>query len=156
VEAAEYSEAATREYLVRALEARKRKTARYWFLRANPLDRFEVTDGETVTTFNLCFDDLLRRYRLEGDRLLSTTRYGATAHDYAGKRLEYNIVATLNVKTERVCLEELPTGSQRDGYTIVAIDTARPGASYKPILVHIATNQQTMKRRVIGIRRLDQ
>ena len=151
VEAARYSSPEATRYMIDTLIARQRITARHWFRRANPLDRFAAR--RTGDGLELCFDDLARTYRLESRSLLRATRYRVRAFDYAGERLGYRAQMTLDPRTGRLCAVALPMGRSRSGYTIIAIDTLRPGTSDRPVLVHVAEAPESKEPRVIGVRR---
>jgi hypothetical protein len=79
IEQGRYEDPRAVDYLVDVLRARQLLTIRYAFTRSvAPLDRFALTDR------GLCFEDLLIKHRLvPGAR--ATTRFTATATDYAGR-----------------------------------------------------------------------
>jgi hypothetical protein len=130
VEAGRLSDPRATEYLTDMLVARQRATARYWFERTAPLDRFRV-EGDA-----LCFDDLMLTYDLSRE----STRYTTTTYDRDGNQLATYAPFTAS-----------PTGHSctpvplRD-YTIVKITTNRGGRSLD-VFVHLA------KHTVIGIYR---
>ena len=149
----ELSDPRASEYLVREIIARQRKTAKYWFARVNPLDRFEVSTGKQPgsavgTSFGLCFYDLI----IEHDLGRATPMYRALSYDFNGKHLREHRAVSLD--RGRVCLNEIEAPKTGDGYTIVSIESRRAGGNVKPTLVHIARDPTTGVRRVIGIRRL--
>ncbi len=146
VEQGKYTDPRTVEYMTETLIRRQRKTAKHWFDRVNPLDRFEVHPaGES---YQLCFEDLSLKYRL--DR--SPTRYSARAFDYEGRATDWR-AETGAARDGRTCLHRLSPSRSRDGYTIIEIRTVRPGLDLPPTLVHLAVNKRTKKLRVIGLRR---
>ena len=150
VDEGRFSDPRARDYLARTLIARQRKTARYWFSRANPLDDFTATGD-----LDVCFDDLVRRHRLAGDEILAATRFAVEVYDHGGERLEYPGRMTLDTRTGRLCVRDLPTGGRPDRYTIISIDTLRPGIDTPPVMVHVALDPRRRTPRVIGVRRLD-
>lgn len=157
VEEAQFSDRRTVEYLTQALIARQRKTAAHWFTRTNPLDRFTASgSGGGRGEIDVCFDDLLRHYRLAPEPLLAASRYAVAVYDYRGERLPYDGRMTIGERTGRLCIRGAPTANRRrDRYTIIAIDTVRPRVDTEPVLVHVALAPQTGEPRIIGIRRLD-
>ena len=133
-------------YLTETLVARQRKTARYWFSRVNPLDRFEVGDSA------LCFQDLAARYALED---VSATRYAIDAFDYRGQATGFSAQASPG-RDGRVCIDGIGPSSSRDGYLIVRIVTDRGSYRLPPTLVHLAREPGAGgpgAMRVIGLRR---
>lgn len=149
VEAARYSDPRATTYLTRVLVERQRKTARYWFARVNPLDRFAVERGEDGA-HRLCFDDLTLTYDL--DDVASITRYRADAYDFDGRRLGWKAEARPGAGG-RTCLSALRPAPDREGYTIVAITTLRGARALPRVLVHLAIDPRTGALRVIGSRR---
>ena len=122
VAAGQLTDPASAAYLVDTLVARQRATARYWFERTSPLDRFRV-DGDA-----LVFEDLMATYALSD----AAVSYEATLFDHAGKQLAQHPSLSTSV----------PLG--RTDYTIVRITTKRLGRALD-IYVHVAGG------RVIGI-----
>jgi hypothetical protein len=147
VEQGRYSDPRAVEYLTTTLVQRQRKTARYWFDRVNPLDRFETRPGQRG--LQLCFEDLAVRYAI--DR--SPTRYAARAFDHEGKPLPWTGQAA-PADDGRACFEAIGPAGSHDGYTVIEIQTARQGADLPPTLVHLANDQRSGQPRVIGLRRL--
>jgi hypothetical protein len=129
------------EYLTDTLVARQRLTARHWFREVNPLDRFEVA-GDT-----LCFDDLTLLYGLED--AVATTRYELTSHDRAGRPVGARRQVAATGAHTCAPLTMAPGG---DGYSIVRVDTRRPGFA-RGTLVHVARDTAGAAR-VIGVWRL--
>ncbi len=151
VEQGRYSDPRAVDYVTRVLVERQRKTARHWFARVAPLDRFTVeADGSGQ---RLCFDDLSLRYRLERSAP-GRTRYGARAFAGDGRRLAWSVVTT-GTREGRVCLPRLAAPAPGDdGYTIIRIATRRPGQNLPDVLVHMARDPLRGTLRVIGLRRL--
>jgi hypothetical protein len=147
---ASYSDPRAARYVADTLIARQRITARYHFRRVNPLDGFELVDGRDGRVA-LCFDDLVRRYSLEPASILDGTGYLARAHGYDGTATGW-VRRGVHRGRGRVCLADLRASPSPAGYTIVAVETARPGARLAPVLVHIARGPNG-RLRVIGIRR---
>jgi hypothetical protein len=150
VEQGRYSDPRAVDYVTRTLIERQRKTARYWFARVAPLDRFTVRS--TGPEQRLCFEDLALRYRLSRSRP-TQTRYAARAYDGEGRRLAWAGAST-GTRDGQVCLPSLAAGPGRDGYTIVRIETSRPDQRLPAILVHLARDPKGGGLRVIGLRRL--
>jgi hypothetical protein len=144
IESARISDPRAVDYLTDTLVARQRATARYWFDRVNPLDRFAaVTDS---TGASLCFDDLALVYRLGADG--AATQYRITAYDAEARMLG----ATALVRPDasgHACSGPLSL-APHGGYTILRIETARPGFN-KQTFVHIAHDPASGAPRVIGI-----
>lgn len=147
VQAGQYSDPRSRRFVADALIARQRKTARYWFNRVNPLDNFAAGDG------SLCFDDLSRLHRLEPPAILDNTDYTARGYNYDGAATGWSAIGRVGERG-RVCLAGVAPSGSKDGYTIVAIETRRPGAKLGPVLVHLARPAGGGALRVIGVRRL--
>jgi hypothetical protein len=145
VEQGRYSDPRAVAYLTRTIVGRQRAMARHWFDRVAPLDRFAVQRGE-----RLCFEDLAVRYELAPPG----TTYQAVAFDAHGRRTGWSARAVA-APARRTCLAPLePAGDDAaDGYTIVRIETRRPGRALPAVLVHLAP-PPTGGLRVIGLRRL--
>lgn len=137
VEAAHYADPRATEYVTSTLIARQRATARAWFERVSPLDRFELPSDA-----RLCFDDLLLVHFADGRH----TRYRARAFDAAGAPLEWHATAEGGAQA---CVAGLPAGD----YIVVELVAERDGAGAPPVRAHIARDPSTGLRRVIGIRR---
>jgi hypothetical protein len=129
------------EHLTDVLVGRQRKTARYWFRRVAPLDRFELADGR------LCFEDLTVRYELED---VTGTRYDARAYDRDGSATGWTASADVGA-AGRVCLDGVAPSRSRDGYTFVRITTRRRGRTLPATQIHLATDPATRALRVIGL-----
>jgi hypothetical protein len=151
VEQGRYSDPRAVDYITQVLVERQRKTARYWFDRVAPLDRFAV-EAAGPTGQRLCFEDLAHRYRLARSAP-EQTRYTARAFDGDGRRLAWNVVTT-GTRDGRVCLPRLAPAASRDQYTIIRIEASRPGQKLPGVLVHIARDRRTAAMHVIGLRRL--
>ncbi|HEU5060718.1 MAG TPA: hypothetical protein VFU21_29510 [Kofleriaceae bacterium] len=150
VEQGRYSDPRAVDYITRTLVERQRKTARHWFARVAPLDRFAV---ESAGGARLCFEDLSLRYRLARSPARET-RYRARAFAGDGRPLPWRVVAT-GTRDGRVCLPRLAvSASGADQYTIIRIETSRPDQNLPGVLVHIARDPQRGQLRVIGLRRL--
>jgi hypothetical protein len=150
VEQARYGDRRATDYITQVLMERQRRTARYWFKRVNPLDRFEVRGGGRGP-WTLCFEDLAVRYNLE-DSLVGATTYSARVFDYGGRPTGFRTRVTGEL-SGRSCLPIRPAPG-RDAYTIVDLRTARPGLQVPSTLVHLARDPASGRPRVIGIRRL--
>ena len=144
VETARYSDPRAARYITDTIIARQRATARYWFWRVAPLDRFELARGW------LCFDDLMIVHDLAP--VVPTTRYTVTALDRHGRPVGAPLVWRPNA-TGRSCVGQVPLAGGPDGYTILRIDTERlhfRGTTF----VHAAREPGAGAPRVIGIWRL--
>jgi hypothetical protein len=142
VETGRLSDPRAVDYLTATLVARQRATARYWFDRVNPLDRFAITPGDGA----LCFDDLALVYRLGADP--AATRYRLVSYDDGGRVLGPAAAIRPDAAGHACARPVLAAG--QGGYTIVRIETARPefdGATF----VHVARDPATGAPRVIGI-----
>jgi hypothetical protein len=126
------------EYVTDTLVARQRATAAYWFARVNPLDRFAAADGE------LCFDDLSVVYHFAD---AATTRYRVTRYDRDTREL--GAASTHAGAAGRSCVP-LALFGNGDGYTMVRIETTRPGFTGTTV-VHVARDPASGAPRVIGI-----
>src|SRR6185436_10602726 len=147
VDSARFSDPRAADYLTDTIIARQRATARYWFWRVAPLERFELSRGGW-----LCFDDLMIVHDLAP--VVGTTRYTVTAYGRDGRQLGVPVVRRPNA-TGRACVGPLPIaggGNDGDGYTILRIDTARlhfRGTTF----VHVARDPGATDgaSRVIGV-----
>jgi hypothetical protein len=143
VEAARLSDPRSVEWLTDAIIARQRKTAAYWFNRVNPLDQFAVdTDGGNR---RLCFSDLAITNAFT--RAIGT-HYTLTAYTRDNRRLgAMQVAAGLSGVT---CGDIRLSTSDPESYTIVRIDTRRPGFK-GTTFVHVAQQPRSNAIRVIGI-----
>ena len=138
VSAAKLTDPRAAKWIVDALIARQRKTADYWFSRVNPVDEIRTTGRE------LCFKDLSIVY---GFKQVHNTRYRLTFHDRNGKRFGRN---TLAPGSNGATCAPLEMSRAQDGYTIVRVDTTRPGFS-GTTYVYVARDARTATPHVIGI-----
>jgi hypothetical protein len=142
VEAGQFSDPRTTEYLTNTLIARQHTIEAYWYARVNPLDRFAVTGGA------LCFEDLAVTAQLAS---ASQTQYELASFDRAGRPLGgIRVGAAPNGTT---CARSVKVALDGDGYTIVKLTTVRP-AFGGSTLVHVAREPGTGAWRVIGVWRL--
>jgi len=143
VDAGRLSDPRTADYVTDTLVARQRATARHWFWRVSPLDRFELARGGW-----LCFDDLMIAHGLAP--VAGATRYTVTARDRRGRPVGAPVVRRPNA-TGRSCIGPLAlAGDDPDGYTILRIDTQRlrfRGTTF----VHAAREPGNGAPRVIGV-----
>jgi len=145
VDAARYSDPRAADYVVETLVARQRATARHWFWRVSPLDRFELAQDR------LCFDDLMLVHRLAP--VVGTTRYTITARDQQGRPVGAPLVRRPDA-AGRACVGPIPLSRDADAYTVLRVDTARldfRGTTY----VHVARGRgrgpERGAPRVIGV-----
>ena len=117
VDAAHYEDPRAREFLVRALIARRDKIARYWFARVAPLDFFSVEDGT------------LRFHDLGVDIGLATRRGYEAEIESEGRR-----------GPDRVHLEDpaLPLQSLGTTASRVSIELSIAGSGAKPVRIELA------------------
>jgi len=144
VESLRMSDPRAVDYLTNTLVARQRATARHAFLLVNPLDGFEVVQTGQGPT--ICFVDLLLAYGLSTDG--PQTRYVVTSHDRAGRKL--GTPRVVSSQGARSCSAPFTAAQARDGYTILRIETRRPGFTGST-LVHVARDPGSQAPRVIGI-----
>lgn len=148
IDVADLTDVRARAYLLETLRARQRKTARYWFRKLTPIDRFDVTS--TGDNAALCFTDLAGHYGLrKGER----RQFLAAAYDFAGKPLATELALEPH-RRGRWCTKPTPLGQLRDGYTIFVIAEADgDGELLPPTRIHIARDRHATSRipRVIGI-----
>jgi len=139
VEAGQYTDRRTTEYLISTLIERQRKLGAWAFGRVAPLSNLVASGALT-----LCFDDLWLQYQFG---TLDSTHYKITTYDYAGKSL-----ATTDARaaSARTCAQLQP-GDARDGYTIARIQVRRHGKALPLAFVHLAKGPKGF--RVIGIDR---
>ena len=155
VEEAKYSDPRATQYIVDALVARQRKTARYWFERVNPLDAFSLTASRGA--YQLCFDDLMIKYKLKN--VQARTRYHVRGFDYDGAPTQLKATVRPS-ELGRACVDGIASGPTHDGYVIVRIATdrgrrlGRGQPRHGVVLVHMAQDSRTRALRVIGLRRM--
>ena len=148
VETAQLSDPRAVDYLTDTLVARQRATAHHWFARVSPLDRFEVIVAGGGHA--LCFDDLTLTYHLA---LAGTaTRYVIASHDRDGRPIGARRAVRASA-SGRTCTPPLELSSGGDGYTMVRIDTRRPGVD-AGIVVHLARAPGDGSPGIIGLWRL--
>jgi hypothetical protein len=140
VDEAQLTDPRAAAYLVDTLVARQRTTARYWFERVAPLDRFAM-DGA-----RLCFDDLLLAYRLDEP----VTRYEVEIYDRAGKPAAAPFYLAPGAGG-RTCTAALRTGRDASAYTIVRLRVLRGDEPMPDVRVHLARVDGALS--VIGLRR---
>jgi hypothetical protein len=144
VQSARLSDPRAETWLVDALIARQRKVAKYWFERVNPLDEFTVDDKQ------VCFKDLSIVYAFTSPEQNQHTRYTLTFHDRGGKAFRSTRIAAGG---SGVSCGPLSLAAGSEGYTIVRIDTRRPGFQ-GTTYVYVARDPKTAAPRVIGIWRV--
>ncbi len=130
------------DHVVETLIARQRIAARYWFSRGSALDRFAAARGGRA----LCFEDLMLAYRLAPAG--TVTRYAVTAFDRGGRRL--GEPGELRPGPGGRTCAPLALAPDREGYTIVRIDTRRSPRTTS-VDVHLARDPATGAPRVIGV-----
>jgi hypothetical protein len=128
--------------MVDTLVARQRKTARYWFGKVSPLDRFRLADAGD--TRELCFEDLMLLYDLETRP--ASVAYRARAYDRAGNEIGWQRSA-LGAKT--VCVGPLPPARSGEDYVVIRVDRSRGRHVSAPVFVHMASDGEGI-RRIIG------
>jgi len=135
-------------YLTRVLLERQRKTGRYWFSRVNPVDAPTVSGGSN--DLELCFTDLLLAYDLAPEQAAGT-RYELASFDFDGAATGW--ATTLEGSADgRVCARGIATGTARDAYTVVRVNTRRGASPLRPVEFHVAADADGALR-VVGINR---
>jgi hypothetical protein len=132
-------------YIVDTLIARQRATAAYWFARVNPLDGFTASPADDGA-IELCFDDLAISSHVANP---ATTRYSTASWDWSAREVAG---ATATAATgSRTCARVRGAKlADDDGYTIVRVDTTRPGFN-GTTFVHVGRDPATTAPRVIGV-----
>jgi hypothetical protein len=141
VESARLSDPRAADHIVETLLVRQRATGRYWFSRQSPLDHFTPVSGGRA----LCFDDLMLSYKLAPTSAI--TRYAVTAYDRSGRPI--GAPATLRADASGRACPLLTLAPDRDGYTILRIDTQRQPRT-TAVYVHLARDAAGAPR-VIGV-----
>jgi hypothetical protein len=153
VEEARFSDPRTTEYMTRTLIERQRKTARYWFDRVAPLDRFTVSGlagADSGGGIEVCFDDLMMRYQLDPRAI--ATHYRVRSHAWSGAAVgDARVVRA--AADGHTCIGGLRTGEERDDYTIVRLELRRGRTDRPAVEVHVARAPDTGTWRVIGVHR---
>ncbi len=135
------------EHIVRILIARQRKTARHWFARVNPIDRFRVKTAGNEKL--LCFTDLMAQYKLDPSGTHDTS-YHVSSFNFGGDALGTG--QWITPARSRVCAQ-IHIANDKVGYTIVRIVTRRRSEKKLGIVeVHLARNQSGQIR-IIGVNR---
>jgi hypothetical protein len=144
---AHYSDPRSAAYMLDVLVERQRKTARYWFNKVAPLDRFTVAAAPSGV--GLCFDDLTLSYGL--DDVARGTGYHVDTFDHAGRPL--GAARKLDPTADgHVCVDGVTTAADDAGYTIVRIRVQRNARIMPAVLVHLARDAAGAFT-VIGLRR---
>jgi hypothetical protein len=142
VEAGQFSDPRTVDYLTDTLVARQRATLAYWYARVNPLDRF------APGPLGLCFADLAIEAGLASP---AETRYELDSYDRAARPL--GRIAIDAVPGGASCTSAVKVATDGDEYTMVKITTERRAFSGSTF-VHIARDPGTGAWRVIGVWRI--
>jgi hypothetical protein len=116
VDAAHYEDPRAKEFLVRALIARRDKIARYWFGRIAPLDFFTIEDGT------------LRFHDLGVDIGLAAARAYDVEVEHAGGTAPNRI----HLRDPDLPLQELGTTASR-----VSIELSIAGSGAKPVRLEL-------------------
>ena len=139
------------DYLTAVLVGRQRKIGAYWFRKVNPIDNFAL--GSRENGVRLCFDDLLLHHNLALPRE-KASHYAATSHGFDGKALGWRAEAKPgNGGSYTACVDGLQLAGDKDGYTIVRLDTWRGKKKLAPVEVHVARDPTSKTPRIIGIHR---
>jgi hypothetical protein len=142
VEAGQFSDPRTVEYLTDTLVARQRATLAYWYARVNPLDRFSArADG-------LCFEDLAISAQLAS---AAQTRYELASYDRNAQPLGRIVVDA--GPGNATCATPVKLANGGDGYTIVKVTTSRSAFTGSTV-VHLARDPGSAAWRVIGVWRI--
>jgi hypothetical protein len=151
VSEARYQDPRSAAYITRTLIERQRKIGWHYLTQTSPLEHVSVSAGGAAGD-SICFDDpLLIHFAGDDPRLRATTRHRIATWDFAGRPLPLRVE---RAGAERVCVDGVTPGADHDGYTIVDIETVRPGVATNRLLVHIARDPASQRPRVIGLRRL--
>ncbi len=145
VEAGQYTDPRTSEYVTKTLIERQRKLGRWALARVAPITKLEVR--ERTGDISVCFDDLWLRHGFGKD---ASTRYVATSYDYDGRAIA-NGARVAALAGGRTCLPPVRPGTAREGYTIIRVDIRRDDHRIAPAFIHIARGARGF--RVIGIDR---
>jgi hypothetical protein len=147
VERGGYSDPRTRSYLTATLIARQRKLVRHHFAPVNTLDRFRLEPA--AKRVRLCATDLFVSHRLGA---AAEARHVMTVHDYDGNALGEARQLVSDARGE-VCADDIPLGSERRAYTMVAFVAMREAAADAAVIVHLARDPNRGSMRVIGVER---
>jgi hypothetical protein len=145
VQGAKYENPETANRMVAILVARQRKTARYWFQKVAPLDRFQLRRDNSQEAYTMCFDDLMLTYDLEVAP--GRVSYQVRDYDYRGKPIT---PGRYLAGAKSACITGLQPGPSHQGYTIIRIDRMAGKRSSPPILVHLALGPSAALR-IIGL-----
>ena len=113
--------------------------------RGDPAGFVHVLDEHTIAGDSLCFADLSIRHAFVA---AATTRYTLSFYDYGGRPLGRTVTVAARDGGETCAALALATSHA--GYTIVRIDTARPGFT-GTTYVHVARDVWAHEPTVIGI-----
>jgi hypothetical protein len=142
VEAGRYSDPRAVEYLTDTLVKRQHATGVYWFSKVAPLEQFTFTP-------DLCWDDIAIE---RGYAMPSVTHYTITPVDLRGHWLAKPMVIDAG-PDGRTCVAPPAMSRDRDGYTVVMIESNRPGL-HATTMVHVALDPTAGIPRVIGLWRM--
>jgi hypothetical protein len=143
-----FTEAASREYLVDTIDARRLAIVRHWFGEVAPIDHFRALRGGGFEL--LCADDLLLQHQLED--VARETRYELEAFDYDARPLGFRRV--VRGRPDGLVCADLPAPPpEHEGYLMVRYRLLRGDEATPSVVVHLARAEGTGALRVIGVDR---
>jgi hypothetical protein len=142
VQAGQFSDPRTIDYLTDTLIARQRATVAYWYARVNPLDKFATAPN------GLCFQDLAIAAGLAA---AAQTKYELASYDREARPIGRILVDAAPSGTTCTTAVQVTVGT--DSYTMVKITTQRPAFAGSTV-VHLARTPETGAWRVIGVWRM--
>jgi hypothetical protein len=137
VEAGKLTDRRAVDYITDTLVARQRATAKYWFDRVTPLDRFTIEAGA------LCFDDLAMVYGVG-----ESSGYAIIAYTPDGHAL--GPAQTIPVRAGGHVCASIPLARGDSDYTVVELASLRSERT-AAVDVHVARDPTSRDLRVIGV-----
>ncbi len=147
VRAARYVDPVAAAWVTWALLERRKKAARHFLSRVNPLGDFEIAVDEDGS-YAVCTHDLWLRHRLGPD--LAPDRHRGRVWNYYGEPVG-DTVRLLPDADGRLCMRGVRPAEGPDGYTMVSFASRRAGDELPPVWVHLAQRPRDGALRVIGV-----
>ncbi|MFZ0391040.1 MAG: hypothetical protein WAN36_11335 [Calditrichia bacterium] len=149
----QYSNPEAADYLFRVIKERRDLIGRYWFKKMNPLDKFEILDGDDGTQL-FCFGDLAIEYGLATEeqssyryRLLQNGKMVSPAHELQG--------ATCIQLTQLTASDTRKSGGSGEDQWAIALETRREGKNKwsKRVTVYFVQDESSGKFKIHGVKR---
>jgi hypothetical protein len=149
ISSGQLSDPAAEEYLFQCLVERRDKIGRHWFGKVNPLENFELANGNADLMIE--FDDLAIAYGLEPP----TVAYECRINDGNETVLE-RTYSTSMINLSKADLHKLTGSGNGDRYFRVEIRTSRPRTGWsKPTRLQLLYVDRLDEFRLVKIEHID-